>query len=96
MRSGGVAGTRLSTAVESAALAAEDHQKLRSLVEASGLAATRPAYGPQPPDRMQYHLTVDDDGKKIDLRLGEEEVPEALRPLLDWLTDRARAGLRRA
>jgi len=45
---------------------------------------------------MQYHLTVDDDGKKIDLRLGEEEVPEALRPLLDWLTDRARAGLRRA
>jgi Emfourin len=96
VRSGGVAGARLSTTVESAELTAEDHQKLRSLVEASGLAATPPAYGPRPPDRLQYHLSVDDDGRKIDLRLGEEEVPEALRPLLDWLTDRARAGLRRA
>jgi Emfourin len=91
-----VTGARLSTTVESAALTAEDHQKLRSLVEASGLAATRSAYGPRPPDRLQYHLSVDDDGRKIDLRLGEEEVPEGLRPLLDWLTDRARAGLRRA
>jgi hypothetical protein len=90
-----VAGARLSTTVESATLSAEDHRTLRSLVDSSGLAATRPSRGPGAPDRLQYHLTVEEDGRTIELRLAETEVPETLQPLLDWLTDRAR-GLRRA
>jgi len=85
-----VAGTRLSTTVESATLAAEDHRLLRSLLEASDLTSTRPTRGPGAPDRLQYHVTVEDDGKTVELRLAENDVPEALRPLLDWLTERAR------
>jgi hypothetical protein len=80
----------LSTTVDSAALDAEAHRELRSLVAASGLAQCRSASASRRPDHLQYHLTLEEDGRTTDLHLGEDEVPDALRPLLDWLTDRAR------
>jgi hypothetical protein len=41
-------------------------------------------------------LTIEEAGRVSELELDESEVPEAARPLLEWLTERARTQLRQA
>jgi hypothetical protein len=51
--------------------------------------ANRPP-GPGTPDRFQYDLAVTFEDRRYEVNLGETEVPETARPLLDRLTELAR------
>ncbi len=90
-RSGGFAGLRLAAEIVLESLTEEDAGRLRQLVGDSAffdlpaqiLAKVRR------PDRFTYRLTVAEDGHTHTVEADEEAVPEALAPLIDWLTEAA-------
>jgi hypothetical protein len=93
-RSGGFAGMRMGTTVDTHSLSAEKAQNLQDLVEAAnffGLPATIQSSG-EGADRFQYNITVESEGKSHTVEVGESAVPESLRPLLNQLTTLARSG----
>jgi hypothetical protein len=47
---------------------------------------------PARPDVFRYRIAVEDEGRRSEVTLGEHEIPDSLRPLLDWLGRRARRG----
>jgi hypothetical protein len=51
------------------------------------LAAASPMPG-KGADRFQYELTVEDAGGRHELAMGEDSVPDELRPLIDRLNRR--------
>jgi emfourin len=92
-RSGGVAGIRLATTVDTDRLPASDAARVRQLLDDAGffslpahLAATTPGA-----DRFQYHITVRTAERSHTVDIAEGAAPPALRPLLDWLVGAARA-----
>lgn len=94
-RSGGVAGLRLATTVDSRALEPGHDGALRALLAAH--STREPQAGGAPArDRFRYRLTIEDDGKTSEVDLDESEVPAELQAFLDWLTERARTQLRQA
>jgi hypothetical protein len=95
-RTGGFAGLRQEASVDDAGLAPGERTELARLVAAAGVFSLRPeAGGPPPaPDRFRYRLVVEDGGRRCDLRLAEEALPEGLRRLVRWLEERARPARR--
>jgi emfourin len=108
VRSGGFAGLSLRAAVDTAAPDDPDAAWFARALEGldlSGLAAGddagddpavdgpgTPPPGPGQPDRFHYDLAVDSDDGRQELSFGETAVPEALRPVVDRLVQRARTG----
>jgi hypothetical protein len=92
-RSGGFAGLMLTTSIESAALSEGEAMQLRQLVESAKFFQL-PAEFPlsAQTDRFQYELTVDMDNQHHTVTVGEENVPETLRPLIDWCMEKARGN----
>jgi hypothetical protein len=92
-RSGGFAGAVLSGSVDARDLAPAEADELLDLVDRADLPAlSRRASGPRPgkPDRFQYDLRVTLGDQQHQVTLGETDVPESLRPLLDRLLELAR------
>ncbi|MBA3921102.1 MAG: hypothetical protein H0X31_05070 [Nostocaceae cyanobacterium] len=86
-RSGGFAGMVTSKEIDTTTLPNSESNQLRQLVETADffrLPAKITARTPQP-DRFEYQLTVEDNGKKHTVTVGEQAVPGKLKPLLDWL-----------
>jgi hypothetical protein len=91
-RSGGFAGLRQSSDLESSQLSQEEGDELNRLVETSGffdLPAEVRATAPGA-DRFQYKLTVNDGARTHTVALDEAAVPERLRPLLNWVISKVR------
>jgi hypothetical protein len=90
-RSGGFAGNVLATSVDTGELPEPQAEELTRLVERADLPALaeRPRT-PGAPDRFQYDLTVTLEDGSYQVTLGEAEVPETCRPLLDRLLELAR------
>lgn len=90
-RSGGFAGTSLTTRVDTEELPPPEAEELARLVERADLQtlAKRPP-GPGRADRFQYDLAITLEDRRYEVTLGETEVPETARPLLDRLTELAR------
>ncbi|MGH2653895.1 MAG: protealysin inhibitor emfourin [Actinomycetota bacterium] len=90
-RSGGYAGNVLATSVDTGELPDPEADELTQLVERADLPALagRPR-GPGRPDRFQYDLVVTVEDGRYEVTLGEAEVPETARPLLDRLVELAR------
>jgi hypothetical protein len=95
-RSGGFGGQAMkrSAVVDSATLSEEEARELYELVGAANFFALPAAPPPRAsqPDAFSYSITVEDGGRQHTVRLSEADVPESLRPLLDWLRRRATAG----
>jgi hypothetical protein len=91
-QSGGFAGIRRRTTVNTAELSADEAARLSELVDQLDLEQlVRRQGGPaQHPDQFQYDLTVTRGGRQYRLRLNESDVPAEVRPLLDLLLRRAR------
>jgi hypothetical protein len=90
-RSGGYAGITLATSVDSGQLTDVEAGELVELVDRADL----PALAERPrraggPDRFQYDLTVTLEDRRYEVTLGDDEVPETARPLLDRLMELAR------
>jgi hypothetical protein len=101
VRSGGFAGLSLRAAVDTSEPddpdAAWFAQALDGL-DLRGLVAQQPGAGAGSPplagqiDRFRYDLAVDRDGEHHEVSFGETSLPEVLRPVVDRLVQRARAG----
>lgn len=91
-RSGGFAGMRLTAAIDSATLSPDDAAALRDLIHAASffdLPAKREK-APSGADRFQYKVTVESADRRHAIEIDESAVPPSLRPLLNWLTEKAK------
>ena len=71
-------------------LSARDEAAVRKLLPADFFALRAPKAGTHGRDAFSHEITVEDGGRSHTVTLGETEVPDTLRPLLDWLQDKAK------
>jgi hypothetical protein len=91
-RSGGFAGITMKTAVDKKDLAPDEALKLRQMVEEAdffNLPGKIVSRSPQP-DRFQYELRLEESGRQYAVRVSEEAMPAKLKPLVNWLMEKAR------
>jgi hypothetical protein len=92
VRSGGLAGLRVRAAVDTDQEPdAGWYAEQLAALDLPALAAQGP--GEPGPDRYHYALSVQaDDGSSHQLEFGEATLPDALRPLVERLEQRARGA----
>lgn len=91
-RTGGFAGITMTKVVDTTTLPDHEANQLRQLVDAADffrLPKTITSKSRQP-DRFQYQLTAEDNGKQHTVEVSEQAVPGTLRPLIEWLMAAAR------
>jgi hypothetical protein len=92
-RTGGAFGPpqQRSYTIDTVDLAPEEAQALTALVQSSGiLVAGEEATVPRDvPRRYRYRITVEQDGQNHRVHVSEADLPNALRPLVNWLSQRA-------
>jgi hypothetical protein len=85
-RTGGFAGIPLIKSIDAASLSASEIDDLERIIESARffeLPALIPSK-PQP-DRFEYRITVEQDGKKHSVTAAEPALPPELKPLVDWM-----------
>jgi hypothetical protein len=87
-RTGGFAGMTLSAEAPLDDLP-DDLRSLLHATDLNAVAAGSPAPGA---DRFQHELVVEQAGGEQRAVLGEHELPDDLKPLVDWLAAKARGG----
>jgi len=91
-RSGGFAGITMKTTVDEKDLSPGEAQKLHQMVEEAdffNLPGKIISRSPQP-DRFQYELRLEENGRQHMVRVSEEAMPEKLKLLVEWLMEKAR------
>ena len=91
-RTGGFAGVQFRHSVDSDTLPNTEKQALDHMLQAAGffnLPSTIKATA-RGPDRFQYKLSVVTPDQQHSVTIDENAVPDGLKPLLAWLTGRAR------
>lgn len=90
-RSGGVAGMRTATTIDSKSLPREEAAHLRDLINQAGFfGLPEEILGPPRPDEFRYVITINIDGKQHTVRTTDTAAPAPLRPLIEWLNIQAR------
>ena len=89
-RTGGFAGMTVSGEVDTASLPPEEAQALREMVDAAGVYDLPARPSAPGADRFQYTLTVEDEGRRHTVEVGEAGASDALLALLRRLTILAR------
>jgi hypothetical protein len=90
-RSGGIAGMRLTTTVDTGAMPTAQANELNGLVASSGffsLPASIPSTGGA--DQFTYTVTIEDQGRQHTVVVKDGGVPPGLQPLLQRLAVLAR------
>jgi hypothetical protein len=93
-RTGGFAGMRLAATIDTATLPADQAGALQGAIEAAHFFDL-PARIPSPPqvaDQFNYHVTIQDGGKRHTVDVGEAAASPALLELLQQLTLLARSA----
>ncbi len=95
-QTGGIAGLRFATTVDTAGLSPEDAQKLRQMVvDADFFNLPARIVSPRPqPDRFQYKLQAQENNRQHTVTVSEEALPAGLAPLVKWLGEEARRTMR--
>ncbi|MFZ2169118.1 MAG: protealysin inhibitor emfourin [Methylococcaceae bacterium] len=89
-RTGGFTGIPLTKTVDSATLSQQEAIHLHQMMAAADffkLPSTIPSI-PQP-DRFQYQITVEQEGKLHSVTVGEAAVPANLKTILKWLMEQS-------
>ena len=92
-RTGGFAGMRLAATIDTAALPADQVSMLQGLVDAAHFFDL-PALIPAPAnaaDQFHYRVTIEAEGKRHAVDVGESSASPALQALLQQLTLMARS-----
>lgn len=90
-RSGGVAGMRTTSTIDSESLPEAEKKRLRSLIDRAGFfGLPEEIIGPPRPDQFLYTITVAIDGQQHTVRTSDTAAPEQLKPLIEWLNEAAR------
>ncbi len=84
-RRGGFAGVALHAALDTAQLTAADASRAEAALRE--LPWDRPRAEPTGADRFRYEVVTVEDGHERHVELSEREIPGALRPLLELLSD---------
>ena len=89
--------------IDATDLAPDERQELESLVAASGLSESFERFSPTGRDLRQYEIVIEQDAAVRRIVCDDHSVPEATRPLVAFLSARARpqpadfaAGVRRS
>jgi hypothetical protein len=93
-RTGGFAGVTITATVDAAGLSPDEARKLRQMVDEAdffNLPRKITSRSPQP-DRFQYELKVEENGRQHTVTVSEEVMPPKLKPLVKWLMEAARKG----
>ncbi|HEX5562097.1 MAG TPA: protealysin inhibitor emfourin [Nocardioidaceae bacterium] len=89
VRGGGLAGITTRTELSASALGEEDAHTFTEKVRAAGLREARPAGGgPSGPDRTLYEVVLDDSGSVVRSRFTDDDLPESVRRLVEWVDAR--------
>jgi hypothetical protein len=91
-RTGGFAGMRLTATIDSDTISPDDAGTLRDLIHAASFfdLPIKSQKAPSGADRFQYKLMVEIDNRRHAIEIDESAVPPSLRPLLNWLTEKAK------
>jgi hypothetical protein len=85
-RTGGFTGIPQTKIVDSASLSQQEAASLHQMMDAAGFFELPSTISSTPqPDRFQYRITVEQEGKQHSVEVGETAVPAKLKPLLNWL-----------
>jgi emfourin len=90
-RSGGFAGIKLSSSLDTEELAADQAGRIRKMVEGAAffeLPDTIKAVRPMP-DRFVYRIRIEEGGRTKEVEVDEPSLPEQLKPLVRYLVDAA-------
>jgi hypothetical protein len=88
LKTGGFTGIPMSKIVDGAAMTAPEITSLREMIGTAKFFQLPPAIPSTPhPDRFQYEITIEQDGKKHSVSVEETAVPSELKPLLNWIMD---------
>jgi hypothetical protein len=92
-RGGGFAGIHITTTIDSKVLSQDEEHELSELINAANFFNLPPLITTKKPgaDRFQYKLTVETEGRRHTVEINEGAVTPVLRPLLEWLTVKAKA-----
>ena len=103
LQSGGFAGMLKGCTIDATDLAPDQRQELESLVAASGLGESFDRFSETGRDLRQYEIVIEQDATVRRIVCDDHSVPEATRPLVAFLSARARpqppdfaAGVRRS
>jgi hypothetical protein len=89
-KSGGIAGLLWSAELDSASLSAEDARELRKrIADAHFFGLPEKPGETHGADLFAYTVTAEMGGKRHTVQVSDDTAPESLRPLLDWLSERA-------
>lgn len=95
-RSGGFAAAAMkrSCTVDTENLPDDEACELNALVASSGVTqlAAPPAAPSAARDVFHYRLTIEDSGRQHSVAVSDTNMPESLRPLVNWLKRRASSG----
>ena len=91
-RTGGFAGIQLKTTLDSESLSADDAATLRDLLHAASFFDLPPNQKTTPgADRFHYRVIVEIEERRHAIEIEESVVPPSLRPLINWLTEKAKS-----
>lgn len=93
-RSGGFAGMRVSTTIDTESLGSEETHELQQLTDAAkffALPAMITTTSPAGVDQFQYKVTIETEDRQHTVETGDASAPDTLLPLLQKLTRLARA-----
>lgn len=93
-RTGGFAGLRLQTDIDSAQLPAREARTLNRMVDEARLfeQPTKASGAGDQPDQFQYEITVKDADRARTIQTSDAAASDEMRALIDWLTRAARKG----
>lgn len=93
-RSGGFAGVTLSSKLDPDDLPEDEAIQARKLIdEAKLFEQPKQIKSRSPtPDRFEYKLTIREKGKRRTIVVGDQSTPANLKPLIDFLLEKARKG----
>ncbi len=96
-RTGGFAGVRLTTDVDTTELPSEQASMLDKLVNEAGFFNLPEKLAPETPapDRFEYQLTVESPQQTHSVVVSDAAAPASLRPLLNYLTTLAMVSRKR-
>ena len=92
-RTGGFAGMKLVGAFDSESLSAAEARQLSKMIESAQLLDWPEQDGAkltQGADQFQYKISIEIQSRQRTIMVNDGNAPEAVLPLLDWLTDKSR------
>ncbi|MDA0255552.1 MAG: DUF1353 domain-containing protein [Planctomycetota bacterium] len=89
LQSGGFAGALRGCRLDAAVLPVAERSRLEQLVGGCGVEHSSERFSPAGSDRRQYDLAIERDGRVIRLACDDGSLPEAARPLIDYLASLA-------